>query len=84
MAENIKKLHQQIQERIEVKLQNNAEYQEKKKELEGMKEDWRKMGPGPGIRQGTEPGFKAGTQPGIKQRKEPAPYIHEQNKKQVK
>lgn len=40
MVENIEKLHKQLQEKLDAKMKNNTEYQEKKKELDAMKEEW--------------------------------------------
>ena len=68
MTEDIKKMHQKMQERLEAKLKNNTEYQEKKKEIETMKEDWKKMGP------------VAGSKPG----RGPAPRTQEKIKRQGK
>ncbi|MBN1444737.1 MAG: hypothetical protein JW957_01355 [Candidatus Omnitrophica bacterium] len=53
ITEDIKELHQQMQEKLEIKLRNNKEYQGKKKELEAMKEEWKNKRPGPGPQPGT-------------------------------
>ncbi len=53
ITEDIRKLHQKMQEKLETKLKNNTEYQEKKKKIETMKEDWRKRGHGPEFKPGT-------------------------------
>jgi len=55
ITEDIKKLHQRMQEKLEVKLKNNNEYQGKKKELDTMKEEWKNIRPKSGAKKGMAP-----------------------------